>query len=393
LFAVFFMLALGGMAAALATLSGNVHKEHEEARGMTRSFYAAEAGVNEAFSTLVAGAEPALQATAYPRSLSTMDYSVLADYGATHPDIRLDRIRLHSVGDAGTGPEGVQLMVYKVPTGFFNWGIFGDRYVQLNSNVLIDSYNSADGPYSGQNGDFGNVGSNGDITLDANVQTWGDVMTGPTGTLDDSAPQVDVSGTLGSNEELEVLDPIVVPSFPTSGNLNVPSSTFLGAGDYHFDSVNVNGTLTVQGPARIVVDDMLLQSNAEWVIDATNGPVEIYGTGDFDLRSNSTLTTNSQRARDVSIMISSTNIGPNPSNISLNSNSDFVGTVYAPNADIVVSSNFEIFGAIKAGSVELASNAQLHFDEDLLYDPGVPPIFERVSWRRLSRQEITALGF
>jgi hypothetical protein len=148
----------------------------------------------------------------------------------------------------------------------------------------------------------------------------------------------------------------------------------------------------VQGPARLVLDSAVLGSNASWTIDATNGPVEIYATGTFDLRSNSILRSITGQPRDVSINITSSNIPPSTSTIAFNSNSQFYGTIYAPYARAVIDSNFEIFGAIKAGSVTLSSRSAIHYDEDLLYDPTRRPIYERLSWRRLSSAEVKALG-
>jgi hypothetical protein len=68
-----------------------------------------------------------------------------------------------------------------------------------------------------------------------------------------------------------------------------------------------------------------------------------------------------------------------------------MGTIYAPNASLRIPSNFEIFGALKAKQVEMASNTQIHFDENLLYDPNAADIYEVVSWRRLSQEEIGAI--
>jgi hypothetical protein len=395
--AVLFMLVLGGMAASLVAMNGAFHKEHQRSREATLSFYLAESGINEAYASLVTVGDTATKTMVYPRTLGQGTYSVEQLYGQDDDTvIRLDRVRLRSVGDGGEGPVGVELMTWKVPTGSFRWGIFGDEWVDIDSNSLVDSYNSNDGPYDPNTAnDFGNVGSNGSVNIDSNSQIYGEAMVGPTGTLDDSDPGVLVAGETGVLATPEPMPVIVVPSIAVSGALIVNGAMTLPPGDRHLSALTVNGggTLTVQGPARLVLDSAVVKSNSTWIIDATNGPVEIYGTGTFDLRSNSTLTTIAQHARDISLSITSSNLTPPAATIAFNSNASFIGTIYAPNALVSLASNFGLFGAVKAKQVRINSNSNLHFDEDLLYDPNVPQIYERLAWRPLSMAEVTALGF
>ena len=397
--AVLFMLVLGGMAASLVAMNGAFHKEHQRSREATLSFYLAESGINEAYASLVTVGDTATKTMTYPRTLGQGTYSVEQLYGQDDDTvIRLDRVRLRSVGDGGEGPVGVELMTWKVPTGSFRWGIFGDEWVDIDANSMVDSYNSNDGPYPDDVeyvNDFGNVGSNGSVNIDSNSQIYGEAMVGPTGTLEDDDPGVVVAGETGILSTPELYPAIVVPTIASTGPLIVNGAMTLPAGDRHYSSMTVNGggTLTVQGPSRLVLDAAVIKSNSTWIIDATNGPVEIYATGTFDLRSNSTLTSIAQHARDVSLNITSSNLTPPAATIEFNSNASFIGTIYAPDALVSLASNFGLYGAVKAQQVRINSNSNLHFDEDLLYDPNVPQIYERLAWRPLSMAEVTALGF
>ena len=56
--------------------------------------------------------------------------------------------------------------------------------------------------------------------------------------------------------------------------------------------------------------------------------------------------------------------------VELSSNAEFYGTIYAPEATVSISSNFEIFGAVAADLIEVAANVKIHFDEAL---KDVPP--------------------
>ena len=286
-------------------------------------------------------------------------------------------------------------MVYHVPTGKFQFAIFGANGVKLNSNVMIDSYDPDDGPYPDKAdfvNDYGNVGSFDKIAIDSNVEIHGDALVDVDGVFDDDAPGIVVTGDQEARELSVDMPAIVVPSYPNKGALTVSGAVTIPPGNHHYGSLTVSkGTLTVKGPATLVLDAFSLKSGTKLAIDAADGPVKIYGTGNFVLASNSTVTTSTQRATDLEVQITTNNtVGGKI--VDLSSNTEFMGTIYAPNAKLTITSNFEVFGGIKAGFIEMASNSKIHFDEDLLYDEKVKGVFELVSWRRLSRDETLGLA-
>jgi hypothetical protein len=390
--ATILILALAAILTSAFRLISAEYMKSRQWRDETRSFYVAEAGMNEALGTLVASGKDALLALDYPRALGQGTYSVDVVLGEDDPVLMNHRIRLSAHSSLGRTQSGIEVVAWVVPNGKYRYAIFGDDGILLNSNVAVDSYDSMDGAYPGAApaGFLANVGSNQDIELSSNVGIYGDATPGPSGVVIDTAPAADVYGATSPADEPVVLDPVVVPSIPLSGGpLTVGGNKTVGPGSVHYKAVTVKGggKLKIVGPATVVIDDLAVLSNANLVIDSASGPVEIYGTGDFELRSNSTITTLGQHAKDLSVFLSGdTDKIPAPI-IQLNSNSDFIGTIYAPKADLTLASNFELFGAVMAESVELASNSSLHFDEDLLYEDGVEPEYEQLSWRVLSAQE------
>jgi hypothetical protein len=73
--------------------------------------------------------------------------------------------------------------------------------------------------------------------------------------------------------------------------------------------------------------------------------------------------------------------------IDFDSNTKIFGTIYAPNAHIEVDSNLELFGAMMARSIDLDSNARVHYDENLARarsDGSV--VWQQVAWRALPGQ-------
>jgi len=389
--ATIMVLALAAILTAIFRITTAEYVRSRQWRDETRSFYIAEAGMNEALGTLIVEGKAALLALSYPRTMGSGTYSVDVVLGEDDPILLDWRIRLSAFGAEGRARSGIQVVAWAIPNGEYTFAAFGEDGVLLNSNAYIDSYDSNDGPYPGlePSGYFGNVGSNEDIELDANAQIYGDTVPGPDGVLIDSDPNTYVFGATSSADEDVVLDPVIVPVVPPTGFMVVAGTQTLGPGSVHKTAISVKagGLLKLVGPAVVVIDDLELLSNSNLVVDATAGPVEIYGTGDFELKSNSSVTTLADQAKDISVFLTADTDASPAKVVSLNSNSQFTGTIYAPEADLTLKSNFNLFGAVVGESVTLASNSALHFDEDLMYLDGIEPEYAQLSWRVLSEQE------
>jgi hypothetical protein len=195
-----------------------------------------------------------------------------------------------------------------------------------------------------------------------------------------------VSGSTDPLEEPFPFPPIDTPVIsPSSGSLVAGASTVLGPGDVHYDSILAAGgsTITIVGPARVVAEDFLMKSNSELIFDATNGEIELYAEHDFVLESNSEVTTLSDSALDVTLFLNGDNIKGGGDKVDLAANSDFIGAIYAPNAEFSLASNFTIYGSIMCGKLDLSSFGEIHFDEALLYDGyGATGELESKLWRR-----------
>jgi hypothetical protein len=77
----------------------------------------------------------------------------------------------------------------------------------------------------------------------------------------------------------------------------------------------------------------------------------------------------SESALDVTIFLSGDNMSPGSQDrVQLSSNAEFVGAIYAPDIFYRLGSNFNVYGSIICGRLDLSSNGEIHFDEALLYD-------------------------
>jgi hypothetical protein len=393
----FLAIMLASMAALFVQLNRGATRERGQTRAELSALYAAEAGARDALADL-RGEDPIDAGTEdAPASLGALSYWVSTN------DLGQRTTSILGTGSDGRTTQRVELVVRQVPDGFFQYGAFGADYLNLDSNAFIDSYDSNDGDYATQFDatlgyalEGGTSGSNGDITLDANASIFGDAAPGYDNVVNDASPQSYVSGSTAPAEEDLVLDPIVVPSLPAyvlPAIIGAP--TIVPPGDHDLGDVTVRDVLTLVGPARIVLSSLIVRSGAAVVIDASLGPVEIYGTGTFDLRSNSSFTSIAEHASDVTVFLSGNNISGSPAPvIAFNSNSAFTGAIYAPDASITVESNFSVFGSVIAEQLTLASNSEIHFDEDLLFlDDGTPPVFETVAWRPISPSQAALLAY
>ena len=389
-------VAMVTLGMALLMMNLGTGKLRVQTRDLQRSFYAAEAGLSDAYMRLTEGAL-ALPEPDAPVFVGTSDAPIALGTGSYWVEIEELDIRsysLRSTGTDGRAEDRLELVLAQAPNGFFQYAAFGADGVVLDSNAFIDSYDSALGAYVDQiqgGTDYakenGHVGSNQDIDLGSNTEIHGDATPGPGHVVDDSAPGAYVSGSTDpADEEFEMV-PIDVPVIPSSGTLPGGSSVTLGPGEIHYDKIQMMGgtQLTIVGPAVLVADDFTMMANSELIFETSGGPVELYGTGDFVLKSNSVVTTLSDSAVDVALLLSGDNMGAGPHDtVELSSNSEYIGAIYAPNAEFSLGSNFDVYGSVICGFLDLSSNGEIHFDEALLYDGwGASDDYEAALWRRL----------
>ena len=392
-------IAMLGMGSALLMTNLGTSRVRVETRNAQLAFYAAEAGLSDAFMRLTEGS--LVMPEEGPAFVGTEDSPIPLGKSAYWVEVVENdyyHYTLRSTGIDGRSREGLELILAEAPTGFFQYAAFGADGVVLDSNSFIDSYYSQLGSYESQvkgGNEFarenGHVGSNADIILGSNTEVHGDATPGPGHVVDDSAPGAYVSGSTEPAEEAVVLPEINVPPIVTSGALNGNVSQMLGPGEIHYDRIQMEGgtKLTIVGPAALVADFFLMKANTELIFDTTNGPIELYGTGNFELKSNSTVTTQSNSALDVTLLLSGNNRTKRPPDtVELSANSEFVGAIYAPHAEVSLGSNFNIFGSVMCGKLDLSSNGRIHFDEALLYDGwGSTGELEPTLWHRISPEQ------
>ncbi len=389
------LVAVSTLSVVMVQMAGSAQSEQRRATERVHAQYVAEAAANRAVAVVRADGTGQLGNEQAMVSHGSSQYwvdSVLNNTG----DVRT--LTATAVDDRTTARLEVTLRA--TPDSIWKFAAFGDDSLHMDSNARVDSYDSVLGTWitqavngsgSGQYAhEDGNVGSNGDISMDQNSKVWGDAACGPDGTTTVLGNAVVTGSTLPAGGTIE-MPPIVVPTLTSTGNLTVNGTLNLAAGNHRFDTMTLraNAIVNVTGPATIVVTNFFMRSGSLFKVDGTHGEVKIFVLDDFALSSNAQMYPTSFDPSKLEINLLSDNVIDPDIVVDLDvvdfdSNTKVFGTIYAPNAHIEVDSNLELFGSMMARSIDLDSNARVHYDENLARVKTTGDIvWETVAWRPL----------
>ena len=372
----------------------------------------AEAGAEEALAQMNPGAAPTgvdLTANGWgppssagfygPVSRSLTDGSYQVAYSSTLPPTIYATGYVSVPFLSATLTRAISVTTSNLP--LYSAALVGINSIQLNgSGVETDSFNSANTNLS-TNGQYdpakastnGSVASvNGPVNL-GNHTISGTLDLGPTAPFTSTTGQV--SGGILTNFN-PTFDDVVYPAhvsfvppaaplvaFNYTTNGAAYNYAFLASGDYQISSLN--GTTYVAPGANVRLQITTSSSPTLILVDGTGtgptaGHLTIYMAGtSFNLAGGTFA--NGGNALNL------TYYGmPSNTSIKFNGNAAFIGTVYAPEANVTItgggSSAFNFVGALIANSVVMNGHFLFHFDEDLL-TAGPSRGFVATSWQEL----------
>jgi hypothetical protein len=260
------------------------------------------------------------------------------------------------------------------PPPLFDYAVFGGLGgVDLGSNAEVDSFDSDIGDYGdsnvGSNGDVGtNASTYGCVFLNSNAKIYGNVVSGLGSNPDTHI--VTQSGAIISGEKQSLSREKDMPSVPAPENLTFrgdydlgggTSATISESGEYTSFNINGNSKVTITADVTLyITGDFSMKSNTTFEI-ADGVTAKIYLGGSFEQRSNSSINNLSQNPTKLMIFGTDNFTGE----MEWNSNTDFWGAVYVPNADVRFRSNSDFYGSVMGKSFDLNSNAKIHYDEAL----------------------------
>lgn len=286
-------------------------------------------------------------------------------------------------------------------------GPFGDHWVRLQENALVDSYDSRIGPYETSQGEEARVGSNcnpndseAGIFLDNNAVVEGDVSV-TTSEEEGDITILNNSEITGSqtydSPEWELL-PITMPAWYTEAE-GGPYGTIEGSygskpGNYEITNNNFraygNAVVTFHG-GEYHFDNFELSNNVNFLIDTEIGEdevVEIYIGNSLLFENNSELLPPIQFSGDTTKLRF---YYEGTTKVDLSNNVEFYGFIYAPNAMIEVRNNDNIYGNLVGDEVKIWNNGAVHYDKALsgedfgtVFSGGIPAApHTREDWKEI----------
>ena len=183
-----------------------------------------------------------------------------------------------------------------------------------------------------------------------------------------------MAADLSASNDNGTLNPSMVVMIGGEPAIQLPNNRTrtINSGDYYLHSMSTgsNSNLlfdTTGGPIRIVVHtaDVFVGRNSSFTVTGTD-PVFIYlsGFNRFEMDNLSHVDHAWGRADLFQVVINSND--PGVARFDMGMNTEYFGTVWAPNVDIEMAQNSELFGAVIGRVVNLANRSTLHYDEALM---------------------------
>jgi Flp pilus assembly protein TadG len=236
-----------------------------------------------------------------------------------------------------------------------SYGVVGLDYIKMGGNTTT-SYWSSRGSASA--GPFGNIASNGNITLSGSSFINGNANPGVAGTVSSPAK---VSGSVQRLKE-----PLSFPALPEDAPTNYESvnqnSNFsmhsgVRSGPPSTPSLNYDGNTTYTLPGGVYfVNNFTVRSSATV---AFQGPTTIFCFGNFTM-SGSTSTA-AGLPKNLTVVTVSRSGNP-PGTVTIGSSSALHGRVYAPLSPIVLSGTGDIYGSVLGKSIDMTGTSAIHYD-------------------------------
>ncbi|MBI4518255.1 MAG: hypothetical protein HY699_20840 [Deltaproteobacteria bacterium] len=290
------------------------------------------------------------------QTLGAGSFSVTATLISLQPE----QWELLATGQQGGAQQRVGALLRRDPANPFSNALFGRQSVTLNGNAATDSYDSTLGNYGGANvSQNGHVRSNGPVTLNGNATVKGNAMPGPNNVVTLNGNAAVTGSTTAAKQPM------------TLGAAQVPAgTTYLG-------SINLSGNSAMTlNPGTYTAASISLSGNASLTINNAAGPVYLYVTGTVSASGNGIATGSNDSTRFILYQIGG-------SSVAIVGNGLFRGGVYAPDSNLAVSGNGDLYGSFVGNQISINGNGGIHYDQKLQSITGPPGPLLTVSWWRL----------
>jgi hypothetical protein len=273
------------------------------------------------------------------------------------------------------GQRTIEAVIAATPV--FKYGVFATGSLSMGNNQISDGFNSDASAYNALTADStGDIAAAGNITLGPTV-VKGNATAGGTAT--------NTSLVTGSVTQ-------TATSLPTYANLNCPSGGFTPASsipsqpNVTYDATT--GVLTLTSDANLILTGTQYYFSAvnvsgQATLTVSNGTLhtDIYIANQLSLTGGGLINV-STKAPQLSLLACGSPSSPATWTVAGGAGAYYA--VYAPNHDVQVSGNGDIFGAILGKNVSFSGNGKIHYDAALLNNKGTTLTVVGGSWVELT---------
>ncbi|MCL5036491.1 MAG: hypothetical protein M1269_05150 [Chloroflexi bacterium] len=301
------------------------------------------------------------------------------DYGIDKVTVRSEAYTKDVIGNPAVKRSATFTVIRDL--GPFQHGVFGSQRIYMSSSSIVDSYNSSEGTYQQtkrQTG--GDVGTNStflySIVLYYYSWIYGDIYIHPK-----AAPSKVIykgwgSGYSGSIKKMTAsfpIPPVTPPTGTSLGNITVNAKTVeLTPGIYSNLVIRNKGSLVLRD-GTYVFNRITMYDGSEIRLKEVTSPAIVYlkdnieaareGSGGVIINGGSIV--NTTEKPPLLFIMAGTNCRTIQMMGSRGTGPSCYFSIYAPNANIMMYGNSEIYGALVGKYVYIYGNSAVHFDRAL----------------------------
>ena len=408
---IVFVMMVASMGVVMLQMHTASSRRQLQATDNKRALYIAEAGLAEAFVAIAQGKSGNIGTAEQPAIYGDGVFWVEATPGVD------DEVGLVSTGLCGTGRFALSIVLERQADTLASLGFYANQDVSIGVGAVIDGYDSTEGSLSDQydlamgdtTGTGARVSAGGDVVIEGGASSggdlglvkvgsgsatstmvYGDARPGPNGVVSQSG-SVTIMGSTAPLRQTTNLPAISSP--PT----DVVAPWRYGArggtitsGDYTTDqgTIGAGGTLRLEGPMVLVMEDLRIESGATLQVDSTEGQVVIFIAEYLELAEGCVVDHTNEDPTGLAIFVNgdewidrNNDRIPDPPLV-FSPSGEFYGYLYAPAADLVLPGDLHFIGGLATSSLALSDDGRLTFDLALqnseVTSAGLPKL---IAWR------------
>jgi hypothetical protein len=299
-----------------------------------------------------------------PNCDATFSYTVTGDLA--------DSYTIKSVGRSAQAQRTVSATLEL--RGLFEYAILTKETLILKPDTLVDGYNSQDPLDTDVEVDISTLSTaDASIVLNTGVVVEGDVTVGVGG--DPDTVIKDMGATTGDQlsgiieESLPLISPPALPVMGVDITATGETVTISPADSGQYGSIILTkgdtlGVLEISGGDVVlyITGNIDLGESCELVVK-DGSSLTVYIDGDIHCRTNSAI--NAEYPPEDPSKFQIYGIAEVQQSFDIKAKSEWSGTIYAPNADVILYAKGDFYGSVVSNSFELKTGGNYHYDEAL----------------------------